>query len=291
MINNNLAGKLLVISAAVLWGTTGTTQALSPEGASPLAVGALRLAIGGTALFLIYISKNGFSACKKWLNSVTLSGALFIALYQICFFSGVYMTGVAVGTIVAIGSSPMFAGLLGSLVMREGLSKAWYVSSALAVAGGTVLVLTGSKEGVSINIYGILLALGAGASYALYTLTSKLLLERKLKPSEVMASQFFFGAFMLAPFLFINDISWTVTVQGALLMAHLGLIVTTLSYVLFARGLQYVKVSTAGTLALAEPLTAGCLGIFFLGEAVSPGTVTGIGLLIAGLVVLSVNRT
>ena len=41
---------LAVIAAAVLFGTTGTSQALGPDGTTPLGVGAVRLLIGGTAL-------------------------------------------------------------------------------------------------------------------------------------------------------------------------------------------------------------------------------------------------
>ena len=43
-------GALFVLLGAMLWGTTGTSQALAPAGATPLAVGALRVAIGGAAL-------------------------------------------------------------------------------------------------------------------------------------------------------------------------------------------------------------------------------------------------
>lgn len=46
-------GAAWVLAAAVLWGTTGTAQALAPTGASPLAVAAMRLAIGGAALFAL----------------------------------------------------------------------------------------------------------------------------------------------------------------------------------------------------------------------------------------------
>jgi len=291
MNNSNMIGKMLIISAAVLWGTTGTTQALAPAGANPLTIGAFRLLIGGTCLLAIYVFTNGVSSIGKWFNKVTIFGAFCIAAYQITFFMGVKATGVAIGTIVGIGSSPIFAGILGSIVLKERLSKLWYFSSFLAISGGVVLVLAGNTEEVSISIAGIILALGAGLSYALYTLTSKLLLDKGLEPSEVMASQFFFGAVTMTPLFFINDISWAFTGKGMLLMAHLGLLVTTLSYVLFAKGLKYVKVSTAGTLSLAEPLTAASLGIFFLGEAVTLGSLTGIGLIAAGLAVLSLNKT
>lgn len=46
---------LAVILAGVLFGTTGTAQAIGPAGTTPLSLGVMRLAIGGTALALIVL--------------------------------------------------------------------------------------------------------------------------------------------------------------------------------------------------------------------------------------------
>ena len=43
---------LMVLLAAMLWGTTGTAQALAPPGATPLAVGTVRLTFGGVNSFM-----------------------------------------------------------------------------------------------------------------------------------------------------------------------------------------------------------------------------------------------
>jgi len=74
-----------------------------------------------------------------------------------------------------------------------------------------------------------------------------------------------------------------------LAMLHLGLVATTLSYLLFTHGLQHIKVSTATTLSLAEPLTAGMLGVVVLGEQLTPVTVVGILLLFGGLALITLK--
>ncbi|MFZ2948618.1 MAG: EamA family transporter, partial [Desulfuromonadaceae bacterium] len=51
-------GTALILLAAVLWGTTGTSQALAPPGAHPLTIGALRLAVGGGALLLLALFRS-----------------------------------------------------------------------------------------------------------------------------------------------------------------------------------------------------------------------------------------
>ena len=100
------SGRWYVLLAAVLWGTTGTAQALAPAGVPPLAVGAVRLAIGGGAL-LLWAWGHG----RSWHKRPLLLGALAVAAYQPFFFGGVARAGVAVGTMVAIGSAPVITGM------------------------------------------------------------------------------------------------------------------------------------------------------------------------------------
>src|SRR5690625_3538495 len=101
-LKNNLPPFLILI-AAILWGTTGTAQALAPDTAHPIAIGATRLAVGG--LFLLFIVLiTGKLHISNWPIKTTLLASLSMALYQPFFFSAVTITGVAIGTVVAIGS-------------------------------------------------------------------------------------------------------------------------------------------------------------------------------------------
>jgi DME family drug/metabolite transporter len=67
----------------------------------------------------------------------------------------------------------------------------------------------------------------------------------------------------------------------------LGLVTTTLAYVLFGIGLGGMAPATVSTLTLAEPLTAGVLGVAILGETLSSGGIAGLLVLAAGIVVLA----
>lgn len=281
-------GVFFILGAAILWGTTGTTQVFAPEGASPLTVGAFRLLIGGLGLVLVALFTNSFKGSGKWNLTHVLLGAIAVAVYQVSFFKGVKLTGVAVGTIVAISSSPVSAGILAFLILKEKLSKKWFFATFMAVIGCTFLVLSGSDE-VKIDILGILYALGAGLSYALYTLYGKLLLQEH-KGNAVVAVMFFGGALILTPLLFMYDISWVMTTKGVITMTHLGLFATTLAYIFFAKGLHTLPVSTTATLSLAEPLTAAILGVVILGEKLNTMVGAGILCLFIGITVLSVQR-
>jgi DME family drug/metabolite transporter len=133
---------------------------------------------------------------------------------------------------------------------------------------------------------GILSALGAGACYAAYTLISKELLE-KHSPDAVMAVVFSLAALLLLPLLLNTDLGWLAQPNGLIAALHLGLVATAAAYALFGRGLQKVPVARAVSLSLAEPLTAGLLGVLLLGESLTAPAWLGVILLFAGLVLLT----
>jgi len=283
--HHNSSGIWFVICAAMLWGTTGTAQGLAPVGVNPMTVGAIRLAIGGISLLILAASRKQLFNGKKWPLIPTFISALFVACYQLCFFAAVAKTGVAVGTMVAIGSSPVAAGILGSLLRKEKLERKWYLATFLAVVGCVFLSLSGGQ--LSLNLAGILLALGAGFSYAMYTVTIKGLLDVH-SPDAVMAIVFSFAAVLLAPTFFLYDWQWIFHPLGFAVALHLGIVTAALSYWLFARGLKTVKVAHVATLSLTEPLTASLLGVFVLHEHLGLQGLLGICFVFTGIVVLAI---
>lgn len=276
-------GALLVLAAGILWGTSGTSQALAPAGVNPWSLGALRLVVGGATLMLLAFSRGGLGA-GRWPFRATLLAGAFVAAYQIAFFTAVSRTGVAVGTLVAIGSSPVLAGVLGFIFRGERPGRAWGVATVLAVAGCSLLV--GGGGAIAVDVVGVLLALAAGASYACYAMAIKVLLPGR-SSEAVMAVVFSLGALLLSPLLFFSDLAWVADPRGIAVVMYLGVVVTALSYWLFAMGLRSVPVASAVTLSLAEPLVAALLGILFLGERLPLVALCGIPLLFAGLAVLA----
>lgn len=276
----------------MLWGTTGTTQALAPAGAQPPVIGALRLVVGGMVLLIYSLSQVSLITLRQLIRSpkmllAALLAAACMAAYQCFFFAGVARTGVAVGTIVGIGSAPIFAGLLGYAFRAEHLGRIWIAATLLAVLGCTLLALSGGQ--VRVDIAGMALAVAAGGVYAMFTLFSKRLLEA-VQADLAMTLIFCIGALFLSPLLFTAQLSWLSQPAGWMAVLHLGLVTVGVAYTLFGRGLRLVPVATTGTLTLAEPLTAGLLGIFVLGERLTPLMAAGIALLVTGLALLTFRR-
>ncbi|MCA9890971.1 MAG: DMT family transporter, partial [Anaerolineae bacterium] len=141
-------------------------------------------------------------------------------------------------------------------------------------------------ETLTIDPLGILLALGAGLSYATFTMVSKVVLEYQ-RPDALMAVVFGFSALLMSPLLLFNEIAWIATPDGRLVALYLGIVTIGVSYSLFGRGLRLVPAATAATLTLAEPMTAALLGIFLLKEMVPPLGMLGIVLIFLGLAMLA----
>lgn len=281
------SGARMVLAAAVCWGTTGTAQAVAPEGASSLSIGAARLIVGGLAL-VAYAAGEGL--LRRWRELPlwpTLLAAASMAAYQLAFFAAVRRTGVAAGTVVAIGSVPLFAGLFAYLVFGERPGRRWIVATLLAVAGGTLITLV--QGDVRIDPLGMALAAAAGASCAVYTLTSARIVARV--PADLTTAVVFgLGGLMLLPAFLSTDLRWLAQPRGWMVALHLGLVATALAYILFTRALLTTPPSTAVTLGLAEPVVASLLGVLLLNERLPLLAWVGIVLVFVGLASLTVSR-
>lgn len=280
--------RVLVLAAAVLFGTTGTAQALGPD-ASPLSVGAARIAVG--AVLLALVARAVVPRARRdvrWDPRWVALAATGIAGYQLAFFAAVADTGVALGTVVALGSAPAFAGLGGWVIGYGNPGAPWAVATALAAIGVALLALGGDTAQVSGP--GVALALVAGAGYALFTLSSKRLLDAGHAVEPVMAWSFALGAVLLIPVLAFGETAWIATPGGMALALFLGAVPTALAYLLFARGLRLLPASEVATLTLAEPVTAAALGALVLAERPGAVAVAGIALILVGLTLLALPR-
>lgn len=279
------AAPLLVVAAAALWGTTGTAQALGDIG-DPVVVGAARLAVGGGALLLIALVTCGpvvlLGCLRRPLLGWTVLAAGATATYQTAFFSAVASTGVATGTVVALGTAPIATGMCGAVLFAERLTRRWAFATALAVAGCVVLVIAGSSGASTVRPQGVALAVLAGGCYGLYTSGAKALLDQGVPVVPAMAITLGLGAVLLTPVL-LGGGGLLLSPGPLLMVGWLGLVTTAAAYLLFARGLRQLPAGTVGTLSLAEPLTAAVLGLLVIGERPAPAAALGALSLLAGL--------
>ena len=298
---------LAVLAAALLFGTTGTSMALGPDDTTPLSVGAVRLVIGGTGLALIAFvlarrhARQASAAARP--PSLTLSRGgirplalmaltgFCLALYQPLFFLGTERNGVAVGTVVALGSAPILAGLLEWGLTRRVPSGTWMTATALATVGVVLLGFggeaAGSGGGGGTDPVGLLGSVGAGATFAVIANVQRRLLDEGWDPFTVVGSMGASSAVLSAFVLPFVDLAWLATPAGLVMALWLGIATISIAYVMFTWGLGGLTAATAATLTLGEPLTASILGIAVLGERLSVLAIIGLIILATGLALLA----
>jgi drug/metabolite transporter, DME family len=320
-----LAGAAAVLVAAALWGSTGTVAHFAPAGASPVSIGAARIVVGGTLLVLFALWRGRADRApaaqrsrgtvrtevspdlsepmwqrdepgtprSSWAGRILRGrhqlapglGALAVAGYQVCFFSAVRLTGVAIGTVVAIGSGPVFAGVISRLTGTASLSGRWMVATGGAIAGCAVLLTGGRAAGVDVS--GACLALLAGLCYATYAVAGARVISGGEPERSVMATMFGGGAVLLLPVLIATSPGWMLTWRGAAVVGELGVLTTAIAYLLYGRGLRTVQAPVAVTLGLFEPVVAALLALVVLGERLTATAVAGVLLVGAALAILA----
>jgi len=254
----------LVLSGAALFGTIGTAQALGPE-VPAAALAAARLLLAAVLLLGVAVLTGHAGRLRASLRQApTWWAGVGQAGFNLCFLGAMIEAGVAVGTLVAIGATPILTGL----VTRH-VTRLWVVATAVAVAGLTLLVGGQLRTESAPSPVGIVLALGASASYATYIIAGRAAAHRRLETQSYLAVAFGLSALLTLPLLFVGELGALVTGSGLLLVAYMAVVPTVVAYSLFNRGLHGVRPGTASTLGLIEPVVAASLAVLVVGGGFS----------------------
>jgi DME family drug/metabolite transporter len=288
-------GLLLIMLAAVMWGTVGiTTKTLYGLSATnPLSIGFFRLALSLPVLFAVCWAtqkRQMFNVAGRDLALMLLIG-MMTALYQVCYFGAIERIGVAVATLVTLCTAPVMVAVISVFITKQRPSV--YVLLALAGALAGTAILVGFQENAgerSVDTSGILLALGSALGYSIVTLATRKLAGR-YHPFQSIAISFSFGAVILFIFALAQGIVLSYTPIGWTLLLYLGTIPTALAYVLFIAGMRSTTATVASISTLLEPLVATILAWLIFGERFSPMGFVGVALLSGSLVILYIGGT
>lgn len=282
-------GVAMVLAAAAMWGTTGTAQSLADGQLTAGWFGALRLVVA-TAFFALYAwATHRNSAFEPVHGPLPWSGVLgagiCMAVYNLAFFAGVRLTGVGLGTAIALGSGPLWAGMLQALVSRQLPSARWWMGTVAAVGGGVMMALSSGRSGQDVSLPGIVLCLASGLSYAVYTLLNKALV-RHASAASITLRAFGVAALLALPAAWIEGGAPTPVASDFWAVAYVGVVTAGVAYLLFSQALRHISAATGVTLALGEPVVAFALATLVLGEQPGLMAFAGLMLVIAGVLVV-----
>ena len=274
-----------ILGAATLFGTTGTVLANGPLGVDPVSAGVVRLLVGGAGLAIFSYRHFRQVLGQFWLTGL---GAVGVGAYQLCFFYSTRHAGVAVATVITIGSSPLFARLIGALRHRPPPHRLWYLA-ALILSVGLAFLSSAQDADSQVELVGVISALVAGLSYAIYTECAAVLIDQKLDSTAVMGVLFLSAGILTSPFLLFRPVSWIATQRGVVMIVYLGIVTLSLAYVAFGKGLKKLVPTTVVMLTLLEPVVATLLAYFVLHEKISGPTWFGTVLVLVGLPIIAIS--
>jgi len=294
--NSSSYGFIAVLLAAFLWGTTGTIATFAPN-LSPLAIGAA--AMGGGGLLQAILARKNIKNNITQINSnlIILSiGVISVFIYPLAFYSSMHLAGITVGTVVSIGTAPLFTALLERFFDHKKLSIKWFICFVLGISGVILLSIGESHSSISSKqitndrqILGIFLGALAGLTYALYSWIVKKLIDRGIDSKASMGLIFGIGSLFLLPTLFFTGANLFEENINIYVVGYMMLIPMFLGYVLFGYGLKTVPASKAITLTLFEPLVAAILAIVLVGEKLAP--IGWIGMIFISLCLALLSKT
>ncbi len=287
-------GFLLVVVAALCWGTSGLSGAVVAEraGLGPLDIAWYRMAIGALALLaghLLTRRRGGAPATplrRPTVVRLALIGA-GLAAYQLAYFAAVAVAGVSIATLVALGLAPLLVAVGGALLGHGRPDRATLVALVVALTGLVLLVgvSAGGDSGPAV-VLGALMAVGSALGYAVVTLAGAAV------PTgvPVTLAAFAGGAVLLTPVALVSGLTVPTDPVSLLVLLYLGLVPSALAYALFFTGLRDVPGPVASIVTLLEPLTATALATALLGERLAPGALAGGLLVLAAVAGLYLRR-
>ncbi|MFF3336256.1 DMT family transporter [Streptomyces sp. NPDC002888] len=287
-------GALCVLAASVLWGTTGTAATLAP-GVGPLAIGAVAMGLGGLLQAIVAAPQITRQAPRlRDQRGTVLLGAASVAVYPLAFYSSMHLAGVAVGTVVSIGTAPLASALIERVIDNRRLTRRWALAATLGLLGTVLLCVAeathaaddAGEASVAATLLGVALGIVAAATYALYSWAAhRLIIE--IPSRAAMGAVFGLGGLLLVPVLLVTGAPLISSWSNAAVGTYMALVPMFAGYVLFGWGLAHVPASTATTLSLLEPVVAAVLAVLVVGERLPATGWVGIALVIACLAVLT----
>lgn len=290
-----MTGALCVLAASVLWGTTGTAATLAPQ-VGPLAIGAVAMGLGGLLQALVAAPRIARDAGRlRARRGTVLLGAASVAIYPLAFYTSMHLAGVAVGTVVSIGTAPLASAVIERALDRRRLTRRWLLAAALGLLGTALLCVaeaahtdgdTGAGS-MAATLLGVGLGLVAATTYALYSWAAHRLITGGIPSRAAMGAVFGLGGLLLVPVLLATGGALVGSWSNAAVGFYMAVVPMFAGYVLFGWGLAHVPASTATTLSLLEPAVAAVLAVLVVGERLPAAGWAGIAFVIACLAVLT----
>jgi drug/metabolite transporter (DMT)-like permease len=288
MSNSKIFPYLEATFAVVVWGASFIATKIALRDLTPVTVVWLRFAMGVLILGLAVSLRKQFYWLKKneWLYFALL-GFLGITFHQ-WLQSNALETSEASTTAWIVSTTPVFMAILGWVVLKEKLPWLKIAGILLAFVGVLLVVYDGNLRAISLRSFGKpgdILILISAINWTVFSVLSRRGL--KTHPATLMMFYVMFIGWAFTSILFfatenVSEIS-NLTAQGWMAVAFLGIFCSGLAYIAWYDALQALTTAQTGVFLYIEPLVAVVVAFLILGEAITPASLIGGGIIFLGI--------
>ncbi len=279
---------LCILAAGTLWGTMGIfVRHFQSLGLSSIEIGTLRTLMGViiTGLYLLLRHRSLLKIRLKDLWCFLGTGIVSLFFMNLTYFTAMKHTSLAVAGVL-LYTAPIFVMLLSAALFREPITRKKLLALVLAFFGCVLVSGLGTDSRVSLP--GLLFGLGAGISYAMYSIFGRYAFQRGYRSWTVTFYTFLFCT-VLNVFLCDWQLVAPVTVQPAELLwiTLLGLVTAFSPYILYSLGLESMENGRASILASIEPVVAAVISVAVFAEPMSLSSAFGIAMVLSAIILLA----
>lgn len=286
------AAPFFVLLAGILWGMIGIyVRNFQAQGFTSLEIVVVRTLVTAVVLFLVLLFYNP-ALLKIRLRDLWCfigTGVLSIVFFNYCYFKAITLTSLSVAAVL-LYTAPAIVMMLSAVLFRERITSVKVVALFATVLGCVFVTgLSGATGRLSVG--GILVGLGAGLGYALYSIFGRYALERGYSSLTISFYTFLLASFAILPMADLKIIYETCTSDTGMLFFCLifGLVSTVLPYLLYTAGLNWMENSKASIVASVEPVAATVLGVLAFQESLTVNQFIGIFLVVGAIVICNVD--
>lgn len=276
-----------ILAAAALWGVIGLwNRNLMAGGFTPTDIVVARNFGGMLLLVAVFAIKDRsvFRVRREHLKYFLGTGVVSVMFFTMCYFTCQKICSLAVASIL-LYTAPSFVVLLSAVLWKEPVTKRKLLALVLTLAG-CVLVCGVFAEDMTVTVPGILLGLGAGFFYALYSIFGRYALAHYSSMTVTVWTFIFAGPASLVLLRPARMAAALAAPRMWLLAAGLVVFSTVMPYILYTRGLAQVESGRASIMASLEPVVASLAGVLVFGEPMGAATLSGILCVLAGVYIL-----
>ena len=278
-------GLLLFLS--VLWGGSFLFVGIAVKDLPPLVIVMARVAIATAALLPFHLVMIGGLPrdCRSWINFAGMALLNNIIPFTL-IVTGQTMIASGLASVVN-ATTPLFGAAFLAIAGAEKLIARKVAGLLAGIVG--VIVLTGvTAADAGSQTLGIVLVLGAAASYGLSSLWAKKRLSG-IAPLTLATGQLICSTVVMTVLAFAFDRPSTLLTASAeswMAIVALALLATSLAYIVFFRIIARAGPANVLLVTMLIPVSAILMGYAVLHETLEPREIIGALIIIGALVII-----